>query len=367
VLVLAFAIAPAETPDDATAARARSLDTRERGAAAPRRGSCCSPRISSGEWRCSAARFASIPTRNRSPHWWRQLAHDAGIVGILAAGRIAGTRWRDPCSAARSPPHSASAGAGASPTLRIGCAGSRLPAPVAVAIVLPLLQVHAFDSERRRWAAVLCAAAALGMLVALPYALANPAAPWMWNRAVRTIFVTATVATMLAEAVLLDAALQTWRTAGGQTKQLVAELARLQRGSPPMAMASCWCPIASAASPSDALPRRIHVAPGAAEAAVVATGRADRSGSRCVAREHPPRGDRCAEALPGAGGVAGGGRRPRYAGGFPTDYFCWDTAARGSLRLALPAPFTGEHWLPAWKKALAESSCETLARAVPDR
>jgi hypothetical protein len=51
--------------------------------------------------------------------------------------------------------------------------------------------------------------------------------------------------------------------------------------------------------------------------------------------------------------------------GAPTDFYCWDSENARLVPLALAAPIDGEHWLPAWKAALAGSACRDLARLLP--
>jgi len=62
--------------------------------------------------------------------------------------------------------------------------------------------------------------------------------------------------------------------------------------------------------------------------------------------------------------VAAGRVKP---GGVPTDFYCWDTHQARLVALSLAAPIAGEHWLPAWRAALAGSACHALGKLVPDR
>jgi len=247
----------------------------------------------------------------------------------------------------------------------LGLAGA-----VAAAVVLPLLQVRALDPLGEGGRLFYVAAAALGLLVAAPCALAEPGRPWLWNRAARGIFVAATLLAVAAEAVLLHAALATWRTAGTQSKQLVAELARLPARLPADGYGFVLVPDRIGGVPFGRLAQGGLALPPVQPVSllprlVVQTERDlapwpdnIRRGIVDALKRHPPREVWAA--------VAAGTATP---GGVPTDFLCWDSAGARlePLQLSLPSPPTAEAWLAAWKSALAASACRDLAPLVPDR
>lgn len=234
--------------------------------------------------------------------------------------------------------------------------------------MLPLLQLHVLDPLGEGGRLFYVATAALGLLVALPCALAAPGRPWLWNRAARATFVAATILAVAAEAVLLHAALTTWRTAGTQAQQLAAELARLPARIPAegygfvlvpdriggvpfgrLAQGGFTLPPVQAAS---LLPRLIVQT----ERDLAAWPENMRRGIVDALKRYPPR-----EVWPA---VAAGRAAP---GGVPTDFYCWATGEARLVALSLPPPITGEHWLPAWQTALAGTPCQALGALVPDR
>jgi len=245
-----------------------------------------------------------------------------------------------------------------------------LAGALAAAVVLPLLQVRALDPLGESGRLFYVAAAALGLLVAAPCALAEPGRPWLWHRALRGVFVAATLLAVAAEAVLLHAALATWRTAGTQSKQLVAELARLPARIPADGYGFVLVPDRIGGVPFGRLAQGgltlPPVQPVSLLPRLVVQTENDlapwpeniRRGVVDALKRYPPR-----EVWPA---VAAGRVTP---GGVPTDFHCWDSvdARLVALPLVLPSPMTGEAWLAAWKTALTASACRDLAPLVPDR
>ena len=245
-----------------------------------------------------------------------------------------------------------------------------LAGALAAAVVLPLLQLRALDPLGESGRLFYVAAAALGLLVAAPCAVAEPGRPWLWNRGARGVFVAATLVAVAAEAVLLHAVLATWRTAGTQSKQLVAELARLPERLPADGYGFVLVPDRIGGVPFGRLAQGGLALPPVQPASllprlVVQTERDlapwpenIRRGIVDALKRHPPREVWAA--------VAAGTATP---GGVPTDFLCWDSAGARlePLPLPLPSPLTGEAWLAAWKSALAASACRDLAPLVPDR
>jgi hypothetical protein len=243
-----------------------------------------------------------------------------------------------------------------------------LAGAAAVAIVLPVLQLRVLDPSGESGRLFYVAAAAFAMLVALPWASAEPGQPWMWNRAVRGIFITATIVAVAAEAILLAAALTTWRRAGTQAKQLAAELARLPARIPAEGYGFVLIPDRIGGVPFGRLAQGGFTLPPVQQTPllsrlVVQTERDlaawpenMRRGIVDALKRYPPR-----EVWP----AVAAGRVTR--GAVPTDFYCWDSTNARLAALSLPPPIAGEHWLPAWKAALAASPCQELARDLPDR
>ena len=181
---------------------------------------------------------------------------------------------------------------------------------------------------------------------------------------VRGLFIAATVVTVAAEAVLLHAALTTWRKAGQQATQLVAELSRLPARIPADGYGFVLVPDRIGGVPFGRLAQGGFALPPVQPAPllsrlVVQTERDlaawpqnMRRGIVDALKRYPPREVWSAVA---AGQVA--------RDGAPTDFYCWDSENARLVPLALAAPIDGEHWLPAWKAALAGSACQDLARA----
>ena len=243
-----------------------------------------------------------------------------------------------------------------------------LVAAVAAAVLLPLLQVQQLDSQGEGGRLFYVAVAALAMLIALPYALSDSDAPWMWNRALRILFLAATGITILSEAILLSAALRTWQIAGAQAKQLAAAIARLPAQIPADAYAFVLIPDRIGGVPFGRLAQGGLTLPPVQPKPLLShlvvqteNDLADwpaniRRGIVDALKRYPAR-----EVL---SAMAAGAAAP---GGIPTTFFCWDITHAQLAPLMLPGPLDGEHWLPAWRKALAASPCHALAQAVPDR
>ncbi len=243
-----------------------------------------------------------------------------------------------------------------------------LAGAVAVAIVLPVLQLRVLDPQGESGRLFYVAAAALALLAALPWAASDPGRPWMWNRALRGIFVSATVVAVAAEAVLLDAALVTWRQAGVQATALVDELARLPARIPAEGYGFVLVPDRIGGVPFGRLAQGGFTLPPVQPAPllsrlVVQTERDlaawpenMRRGIVDALKRYPPR-----EVWP----AVAAGQVTR--GEVPTNFYCWDSTRARLSELAMPAPVAGEPWLPAWKAALAASPCQELSRSLPDR
>ena len=223
-------------------------------------------------------------------------------------------------------------------------------------------------SAGRKRPPVLLAAAALGAAGRGALAVAEPGRPWLWNRALRGVFVAATLVAVAAEAVLLHAALATWRTAGTQSKQLVAELARLPARLRRTATASCWSRTASAASPSAASRRagsrcprcsrrRCCRASSCRPSATSPWPENIRHGIVDALKRHPPREVWAA--------VAAGTVTP---GGVPTDFLLLGQRRRaaGPSRLPLPSPVAGRGLAGRRGRARSRRApCRDLAPLVP--
>jgi len=238
---------------------------------------------------------------------------------------------------------------------------------VALAIVLPLLQVRALDAQGEGGRLFYVAAAALALLVALPCTLPDSPEDWLWNRALRWTFVLATIAVVAAEAVLLRAALLPWVSAGAQAQQLLRELATLPARIPADGYAFVLVPDRIGSVPFGRLAQGgLALPPVQAEALLprlVVQTEPDlpawpeniRRGLVDALKRYPAR-----EVWPA---VAAGRATSGVA---PTHYFCWDTTHARLVALSMPSTVTTtDHWLPAWRQALKDSACEALARAVP--
>jgi hypothetical protein len=244
-----------------------------------------------------------------------------------------------------------------------------LAGAVVVAIVLPVLQIRVLDPQGESGRLFYVAAAAFALLVALPWASPpEPGKAWMWNRAVRGAFIAAIVVAVAAEAVLLGAALTTWRRAGTQAAQLVAVLAQLPARIPADGYGFVLIPDRIGGVPFGRLAQGGFTLPPVQPASllsrlVVQTERDlpawpqnMRRGIVDALKRYPPREVWAAVAAGRATGAD-----------VPTDFFCWDDAGARLAVLPLRPPLSGEHWLPAWKAALAASPCRELSRALPDR
>jgi hypothetical protein len=210
------------------------------------------------------------------------------------------------------------------------------------------------------------AAAALALLVALPCVVSVAQRPWLWNRALRAVFVGATAVGVAAEALLLRAALAPWHEAGAQSKRLVTALAELAARLPADGYGFVLVPDRIGGVPFGRLAQGGLTLPPVQRAPLLAhlvvQTEPDlaawpenlRRGVVDALKRYPPREVWAA--------VAAGRARPGVA---PTDYYCWDTGAARLVALTPPAPAADAHWLADWRAALAASPCRALAAGVP--
>jgi hypothetical protein len=240
-----------------------------------------------------------------------------------------------------------------------------LAGAVVVSVLLPLLQVRALDDAGEGGRLFYVAAAGLALLVALPWLSRADGPPWLWNRMLRSVFVVASLAVLVAEAILLHAALVPWRDAGRQSRELVREIAALAPKIPADGYGFVLVPDRIGYVPFGRLaPGGFTLPPVQREALL----------SRLIVQSEPDlpswpdnihRGlvDALKRFPPREVWAAVGAGRgvPDVA---PTHFYCWDTDAARLVSLPLAPPFTPERWLPAWREALQKSSCTVLARRV---